>query len=75
MNVDRKTIQTRCSEAVFERGENYRDEDRIQDLDRFDDLVTATVRGSTLYRRSRRLPRGLTPGLKPATPNLYYDRV
>lgn len=49
MNVDRKTIQTRCSEAVFERGENYRDEDRIQDLDRFDDLVTATVRGSTLY--------------------------
>ena len=26
-----------------------------------------------LYRRSRRLPRGLTPGLKPTTPNLYYD--
>ena len=26
-----------------------------------------------VYRRSRRLPRGLTPGVKPTTPNLYYD--
>ncbi len=49
MNVDRKTIQNRCTEAVFERGKNYRNEGRIRDLDRFDDLVTATVRGSTLY--------------------------
>ena len=49
MNIDRNTIQNRCSDAVFERGENYRDEARIQGLDRFDDLVTATVRGSTLY--------------------------
>ncbi len=49
MNVDRETIQNRCSDAVFERGENYRDEGRIQQLDRFDDVVTATVQGSTLY--------------------------
>ena len=34
-----------------------------------DELIEA----DGLYRRSRRLPRGLTPGLKPTTPNLYYD--
>jgi hypothetical protein len=35
MNVDRETIQNRSTEAVFERGENYRDEGRIQRLERF----------------------------------------
>lgn len=49
MNVDRKTVRNRSSDAVFDRGENYREEGRIRELDRFDDLVTATVRGSTLY--------------------------
>lgn len=49
MNVDRETIQNRSTDAVFERGENYRDEGRIQRLDRFDDLVTAAVSGSKLY--------------------------
>lgn len=49
MNVDEATIQKRCTDAVFERGVNYRDEGRIQRLDRFDDLVTATVQGSNLY--------------------------
>jgi len=49
MNVDEETIRRRSSEAVFERGENYREEGRIQQLDRFGDLVTATVSGSTLY--------------------------
>jgi uncharacterized Zn finger protein len=49
MNVDRKTIQNRSTDAVFERGENYRDEGRIQRLDRFGDLVTAAVSGSSLY--------------------------
>ena len=34
---------------MFERGQNYREEGRIQRLDRFDDLVTATVHGSNLY--------------------------
>ena len=49
MNVDRETIRSRSTDAVFERGENYRDEGRIQRLDRFDDLVTAAVSGSNLY--------------------------
>jgi uncharacterized Zn finger protein len=49
MNVDRETIQNRSTDAVFERGENYHDEGRIQRLDRFDDLVTAAVSGSNLY--------------------------
>ena len=49
MNVDRETIRNRSSDGVFERGENYRDEGRIQRLDRFDDLVTAAVSGSNLY--------------------------
>ncbi|MFB6123080.1 MAG: SWIM zinc finger domain-containing protein, partial [Haloferacaceae archaeon] len=49
MNVDRETIQNRSTDAAFERGENYRDEGRIQRLDRFDDLVTAAVSGSNLY--------------------------
>jgi len=38
MNVDRETIQNRSTDAVFERGENYRDEGRIRHLDRFDDV-------------------------------------
>jgi len=49
MNVDRESIQNRSTDAVFERGENYRAEGRIQRLDRFDDLVTAAVSGSKLY--------------------------
>ncbi len=49
MDIDRDTIRDRSTEAVFERGENYRDEGRIQRLDRFDDLVTATVQGSNPY--------------------------
>ena len=49
MNVDEDTARARSTDAVFERGQNYRREGRIQRLDRFDDLVTATVRGSKLY--------------------------
>jgi len=49
MNVDRKTVRNRSSDAVFDRGENYREEGRIRELNRFDDLVTASVRGSKLY--------------------------
>jgi len=49
MNVDEDTARARSTDAVFERGQNYRREGRIQQLDRFDDLVTATVRGSKLY--------------------------
>jgi len=49
MNVVRETIRNRSTDAVFERGENYRGEGRIQRLDRFDELVTAAVSGSKLY--------------------------
>ena len=49
MNVDRETVKNRSTDAVFERGVNYRDEGRIQQLDRFGELVTATVSGSKLY--------------------------
>jgi len=49
MNVDEETIRNRSTDAVFERGETYRKEGRIQQLDRFDDLVTAAVSGSKLY--------------------------
>lgn len=49
MNVDRETIKNRSTDVVFERGRNYRDEGRIRKLDRFDNLVTATVSGSNLY--------------------------
>lgn len=49
MNVDRETIKNRSTDAVFERGRNYRDEGRIRKLNRFDNLVTATVSGSNLY--------------------------
>ncbi|CCQ33494.1 SWIM zinc finger domain-containing protein [Halorhabdus tiamatea SARL4B] len=49
MNVDEEAIRKRSTDAVFERGETYRKEGRIQRLDRFDDLVTAAVSGSKLY--------------------------
>ncbi len=49
MNVDEATITSRCTEAVFERGQNYYRDGHIQQLDRFDELVTATVEGSSLY--------------------------
>ncbi|MFB6223424.1 MAG: SWIM zinc finger domain-containing protein [Haloarcula sp.] len=49
MNVDKETIRNRSTAAVFERGEKYRKERRIQQLDRFDELVTAAVSGSKLY--------------------------
>ncbi|MGM0718215.1 MAG: SWIM zinc finger family protein, partial [Halobacteriota archaeon] len=49
MNVERDTVRSRSTDAVFERGQTYRGEGRIQRLDRFDDLVTAAVRGSNRY--------------------------
>jgi len=49
MNVDEEVIRDRCTDAVFERGQTYYQEGRIQQLDRFDNLVTATVQGSKLY--------------------------
>jgi len=49
MNLDKAKIRAICTDAVFERGRNYRDEGRIQRIERFDGVITAAVRGSTLY--------------------------
>jgi uncharacterized Zn finger protein len=49
MKIGRETIENRSTDAVFERGENYRTEGRIQRLDRFETLISAAVSGSKLY--------------------------
>lgn len=49
MNVDEEVIRNRCTDAVFERGQNYYQEECIQQIERFDNLVTAAVQGSKLY--------------------------
>ena len=49
MPVDRAAIRELCTEAVFERGQNYYDEGHIHERRRVDDIVTATVEGSKLY--------------------------
>lgn len=49
MNIDEKTIRNLCTDPVFERGQKYRNEGRIQRVERFDDIVTAVVQGSSQY--------------------------
>ena len=49
MNITEDTITDRCTQAVFKRGENYYQDGHVQQLNRFDNLVTATVEGSQLY--------------------------
>ena len=49
VSVNEEIIRKRSTDAVFERGLSYRDEGRIQRIERFDDVVTAAVRGSKLY--------------------------
>lgn len=49
MQITEDTIRDLCTDAVFERGETYLSEGRIQQLTRFDDTVTAVVRGSRDY--------------------------
>lgn len=49
MNIDESSVRERCTDAVFERGQRYYDDGRIRRIDRFDDLVTAVVRGSDVY--------------------------
>jgi len=49
MTIDETTIRNLCTDAVFERGQRYRNEGRIQRLERFDDVVTAVVQGSSRY--------------------------
>ncbi|ADD03757.1 SWIM zinc finger domain protein [Natrialba magadii ATCC 43099] len=49
MIIDESTIRSLCTDAVFERGQRYHNEGRIQRIERFDDIVTAVVRGSSHY--------------------------
>lgn len=49
MELDKAKIREICTDAVFERGQDYRDEGRIQRTERFGDVVTAAVRGTNLY--------------------------
>ena len=49
MNITESAIRTRCTDAVFERGRDYRSDGRIQRIERFDDVVTAGIQGSSLY--------------------------
>jgi len=49
MNVTRDSIRNLCTETVFNRGENYLTEGRIQQIFRFDDTITAVVSGSRDY--------------------------
>lgn len=49
MDLDKANIRETCTDAVFERGQDYRDEGHIQRIERFGDVVTAAVRGTSLY--------------------------
>ncbi|WP_280537772.1 SWIM zinc finger family protein [Halopenitus sp. POP-27] len=49
MTVSTDAIYGICTDAVYERGENYHAEGRIREIHRFDDAVTAIVRGSRHY--------------------------
>ncbi len=49
MTIDEKTIRSLCTDSVLERGQKYRNEGRIQRIERFDDVVTAVVQGSSRY--------------------------
>ena len=49
MDLKNATIRDICTDVVFERGRDYRDEGRIQRIGRFGDVVTAAVQGSSLY--------------------------
>ncbi|ACV11307.1 zinc finger SWIM domain protein [Halorhabdus utahensis DSM 12940] len=49
MQIDEAWIRDRCTDAVFERGQHYRTDGRIRRIDRFGDVVTAIVQGSSQY--------------------------
>lgn len=48
-DIEEREIRSLCTEAVFERGRNYRQEGRIHHLARFDDEITAQVQGTRRY--------------------------
>ena len=49
MDIDTEIVQDRCTDAVFQRGQTYYEEERIRRITRFDTVVTAEVKGSNLY--------------------------
>lgn len=49
MNITEGMVRDRCTDAVFERGLDYRADGRIQHIERFDTAITAGVSGSRLY--------------------------
>jgi uncharacterized Zn finger protein len=49
MAIEKAEIRELCTDAVFERGENYYADGRILDCTRVDDTITATVQGSRRY--------------------------
>ncbi|MFC6863938.1 SWIM zinc finger domain-containing protein [Halomicroarcula sp. GCM10025817] len=49
MDLDKAKIRGICTDAVFERGQDYHDEGHVQRIERFGDVVTAAVRGTSLY--------------------------
>jgi len=49
MNVTEDAVRDLCTDAVYERGENYLEEGRIQRISRFDETITAVVSGSRDY--------------------------
>jgi uncharacterized Zn finger protein len=48
-DIEERDIRSLCTEAVFERGRNYRQEGRVHHLARFGDEITAQVQGSRRY--------------------------
>lgn len=49
MNVTEDAVRDICTDAVYERGQDYLLEGRIQRLSRFDDTITAVVSGNRDY--------------------------
>ncbi|QAU13390.1 SWIM zinc finger domain-containing protein [Halorubrum sp. BOL3-1] len=49
MDVTEDAVRGLCTDAVYERGEQYRDEGRIREIHRVDATVTAVVSGSCQY--------------------------
>ena len=49
MSIDHADIRELCTDAVFDRGQNYYTEGHIHERRRVDDIITATVEGARLY--------------------------
>ena len=49
MPITQSNIRELCTDAVFDRGQNYYAEGNVHERRRVDDIITATVEGSKLY--------------------------